>query len=145
MLEKFEPATAKLIRECRAEVRRLLPAAFELVYDNYNFFVLGYCSTERPSSCIISLAAAANGVSISFYRGASLRDPNHLLQGSGKQNRFLRLPRRDLLRTPPVLDLIRAAVAQIEPPIHDSRRGRTIIQSVSAKRRPRRKTAVGRN
>jgi hypothetical protein len=145
MLGKFEPATARLIRECRAEMRRLLPTAVELVYDNYNFFVLGYCTTERPSSCIVSLAAAANGVSLSFYRGASLPDANHLLQGSGKQNRFIRLSSDDMLRDPGVLALIRAAVALTEPPLHDSRRGRTIIQSVSAKRRPRRKSAVAPN
>ena len=136
---KFAPATARLIRECRAEVRKLLPTAIELVYDNYNFFVLGYCTTERPSSCIVSLAAAANGVGLSFYRGASLRDPEHLLQGSGKQNRFVRLPSVDILRDPAVLTLIRAAVALAEPPLSASGRGRTIIQSVSAKQRPRRK------
>src|SRR4051812_22310424 len=145
MLGKFVPETARLIRECRAEVRKLLPTAIELVYDNYNFFVLGYCTTQRPSSCIVSLAAAANGVSLSFYQGASLRDSNHLLQGSGKQNRFIRLSSEATLRDPAVLALIRAAVALAEPPLHDSRRGRTVIQSVSAKRRPRRKSAVPTN
>ena len=136
---KFAPATARLIRECRAEIRRLLPTTIELVYDNYNFFVLGYCTTERPSTCIVSLAAAANGVVLSFYRGASLRDPEHLLQGSGKQNRFLRLASIESLRDPAVRTLIRAAVALAEPSLSASGRNRTIIQSVSAKQRPRRK------
>jgi len=68
-----------------------MPTANELVYDNYNFFVIGYCSTERPSDCIASIAAAANGVGLSFYRGASLPDPHGLLLGSGSQNRFVRL------------------------------------------------------
>lgn len=40
-IDKFEPSTAKLIRQCRAEVRKLLPAAVELVYDNYRNH--GYC------------------------------------------------------------------------------------------------------
>ena len=39
-----------------------MPGAVELVYDNYNFLAIGYCSTERASHCIVSLAAAANGV-----------------------------------------------------------------------------------
>jgi hypothetical protein len=60
-----------------------MPTANELVYDNYNFFVIGYCSTERPSDCIASIAAAANGVGLSFYRGVSLPDPHGLLLGSG--------------------------------------------------------------
>jgi hypothetical protein len=138
-IAKFEPATAKLIRQCRAEVRALLPTAVELVYDNYNFFVLGYCTTERPSSCIVSLAAAANGVGLSFYHGASLPDPEHLLQGSGKQNRFIRLPSVETLRLPGVLALIRDAIALAEPQFPTSGGGHTVIQSVSAKQRPRRK------
>ncbi|WP_077033918.1 DUF1801 domain-containing protein [Pelomonas sp. KK5] len=138
-IAKFEPATAALIRECRAELQALLPTAIELVYDNYNFFVIGYCATERPSSCVVSLAAAANGVGLSFYRGASLPDPEQLLQGSGKQNRFVRLPSAETLRIPGVLALIAAAVALAEPPLPARGGGLTVIQSVSAKQRPRRK------
>ena len=138
-IAKFEPTTAKLIRECRAEVRTLLPTAVELVYDNYNFFVIGYSSTERPADCIVSIAAAANGVGLSFYYGASLPDPEHLLQGSGKQNRFVRLPSVETLRVPGVLALIHAAVAQAEPPLPVKGGGHTVIRSVSAKQRPRRK------
>src|SRR6478609_3561143 len=85
-IAKFDPQVAKLIRACRAELRKLLPTAIELVYDNYNFFVIGYASTERVSDAIVSLAAAANGVGLSFYHGATLRDPKKLLLGSGKQN-----------------------------------------------------------
>jgi hypothetical protein len=138
-IAKFEPATAKLIRECRAEVRRLLPTAVELVYDNYNFFVIGYSTTERPSDCILSLAAAANGVGLSFYHGASLPDPHNLLRGSGKQNRFVRLPGAETLRLPGVLALIKAAVAQARSPLPVEGVGHTIVRSVSVKQRPRRK------
>jgi hypothetical protein len=139
-IAKFEPANAKLIHECRAEIRKLLPAAVELVYDNYNFFVIGYCTTERASDCILSIAAAANGVGLSFYHGASLPDPRHLLLGSGKQNRYVRLPGVETLRSAGVLALINAAVAQAEPPLSSQGGGHTVIKSVSAKQRPRRKT-----
>ncbi|MGZ8203390.1 MAG: hypothetical protein ACXWUB_09080 [Burkholderiales bacterium] len=138
-MAKFEPATAKLLRECRAEIRKLLPTAVELVYDNYNFFVIGYSATGRPSDCIVSLAAAANGVGLSFYYGASLPDTDHLLLGSGKQNRFVRLPGVETLRSPGVLALINAAVARAEPPLPLQGGGHLVIKSVSAKQRPRRK------
>jgi hypothetical protein len=136
---KFEPESRDLIRLCRAELRKLLPTAVELIYDNYNFFVIGYCSTSKPSTCIVSLAAAANGVGLSFYHGASLEDPDHVLQGEGKQNRFVRLPSVDALRTASVVALIRAAIAQTKVPLATNGVGVTIIQSVSAKQRPRRK------
>jgi hypothetical protein len=139
-MAKFEPEVATLIRKCRAEVRKLLPTAIELVYDNYNFFVIGYASTERAPDCIVSIAAASNGVGLSFYYGATLADPLKLLQGSGKQNRFIRLPSAQQLRVPGVVQLIRTAAAQGKTPLASSGGGNTIIKSVSAKQRARRKS-----
>ena len=68
-IAKFDPKVAELIRACRTEVRKLLPTAIELVYDNYNFFVIGYASTERASDAILSIAAASNGVTSLFNIG----------------------------------------------------------------------------
>ena len=139
-IAKFDPANARLIRALRTELHKLLPTAVEIVYDNYNFFVIGYSTTERPSDCIVSLAAAANGVGLSFYYGSSLPDPQHLLLGSGKQNRFVRLPDVMTLRSAGVRTLIKAAVAQAKTPFPGKSGGYMIIKSVSAKQRPRRKT-----
>jgi hypothetical protein len=136
---KFDPKVARLIRACRTEVRKLLPTAIELVYDNYNFFVIGYASTERASDAILSIAAAANGVGLAFLHGATLPDPKKLLLGGGKQNRFIRLPTLEPLRSPDVLTLIRAAVAQAKTPLPATGGGYTVIKSISAKQRPRRK------
>jgi hypothetical protein len=74
-IDKFDEKNQVLIRAVRKVLRHRLPTANELVYDNYNFFVIGYCSTERPADCIVSIAAGANGVGLSFYRGATLPDP----------------------------------------------------------------------
>ncbi|HEX9275844.1 MAG TPA: DUF1801 domain-containing protein [Casimicrobiaceae bacterium] len=139
-LAKFEPAIADRIRACRTALRAIFPTAVEVVYDNYNFFVIGYSSTGRPSDSIVSLAAASNGVGLSFYHGSTLPDPDHLLLGSGKQNRFIRLPAVEVLRSAPVQALIRAAVDQAKVPLPTAGAGRTVIQSVSAKQRPRRKS-----
>ena len=138
-IDKFDPDIAGLIRECRAELRRLLPTANEIVYDNYNFFVIGYASTERPSDCIVSLAAAANGVGLSFDRGAGVPDPEGLLQGEGRQNRFIRLPTAERLRDPGVVRLIHVAESLGKTPLAKTGAGRTLIRSVSATQRPRRK------
>jgi hypothetical protein len=139
-IAKFDPKVAKLIRACRTEVRKLLPTAIELVYDNYNFFVIGYASTERASDAILSIAAASNGVGLAFIHGASLPDPKKLLLGSGKQNRFIRLPTVGPLKSPEVVTLIRVAVAQAKAPLPTTRGGYTVIKSISSKQRPRRKS-----
>jgi hypothetical protein len=138
-IDKFDAKTAALIRSVRKTLRKRLPTANELVYDNYNFFVIGYCSTERPSDCIVSIAAAANGVGLSFYYGASLPDPLKLLLGSGSQNRFIRIESAATLAHPGVEDLIAAAIAQAARPLPASGRGKLIIRSISKKQKPRRK------
>jgi hypothetical protein len=140
-LAKFDPKVAALIRSCRRELRRQLPTANELVYDNYNFFVIGYASTDRASDCIVSLAAAANGVGLSFYYGAKLKDPARLLQGTGNQNRYIRLPQAGVLKDPAVASLISAAAENGKTQLPRSGRGDTIIKSVSEKQRPRRNEA----
>jgi hypothetical protein len=137
-IDKFEPKNRALIRAMRKALRKRLPAANELAYDNYNFFALGYCSTERPSDCILSVAAGANGVGLSFYHGASLPDPHKILHGSGNQNRFIRMESVETLGRPEVEALIAAAVAQAKAPLPASGVGRLIIRSISAKQRPRR-------
>jgi hypothetical protein len=141
---KFEPEHQALIRRIRGLLRKRLPTANELAYDNYNFFVIGYGPTERPSDCIISIAAAANGVGLCFIHGARLPDPAGILLGSGKQTRFIRLPSADELRRPEVEALLAAAIAQSKTPLPARGRGRLIIRSVSSKQRPRKSTKPSR-
>ena len=138
-IAKFAPANQTMIRAVRKALRKRLPTANELVYDNYNFFVIGFGPNERPSDCVISMACAANGVGICFIHGAKLRDPQKILSGSGKQTRFLHLDSVDDLSKPAVEALIAAALAQAKTPMPDKGRGKLIIRSVSAKQRPRRK------
>jgi hypothetical protein len=138
-IAKFDAKNVTLIRAVRKVLRKRMPSANELVYDNYNFFVIGYCSTERPSDCIVSIAAGANGVGLSFYYGASLPDPQKLLLGSGSQNRFIRLESVATLAKSGVDELIAAAIAQAEHPLPKIGTGKLVIQSVSKKQKPRRK------
>jgi hypothetical protein len=138
-VEKFSAKDQSLIRAVRSAVRKRFPTANELVYDNYNFFVIGYCPTERPTDAIVSIAARANGVGLCFIHGAALPDPKGLLLGSGNQTRFIRLESAAKIRHPDVEALIAAAIERSKARLPDSGRGRLIIRSVSAKQRPRRK------
>lgn len=137
-IDKFTPEMAKFIRSVRAALRKRVPTANELVYDNYNFFVIGYCSTLRPSDAIMTLVADGHCVRLAFYYGATLPDPKRILKGSGNQNRFIRLGSASDLKKPDVQALIRAAIAQGKAPLARTGRGTLVIRSVSAKQRPRR-------
>jgi hypothetical protein len=138
-ISKFELTLQRLIKAVRNKLRRRFPSAHEIAYDNYNFFVIGYSPTERPSNSIVSIAAAANGVGLCFIRGASLPDPKKILLGSGKQTRFIRLESVGVLNRPEVEALLAAAASNAEVPLEAKGRGKLIIRSVSAKQRPRRK------
>ncbi|HUR59816.1 MAG TPA: hypothetical protein VM029_19000 [Opitutaceae bacterium] len=138
-IAKFAPPHQALIRSVRKALRRRFPTVHELVYDNYNFLVLGYCPTERPSDCIVSVAAAASGVGLCFVHGTSLPDPQKVLIGSGKQTRFLRLESAATLERAEVVALLGAAAARARTPIPAKGPGKLIIRSISARQRPRRK------
>ena len=139
-INKFDSKNAALIRSVRKALRKRLPFANELVYDNYNFFVIGYSPTERPSDAIVSIAAGASGVGLCFIHGARLSDPKKILLGSGKQTRFIRLETAGVLARPEVEALLAAAIAQSKTPLRTTGRGMLIIRSVSVKQRARRKS-----
>jgi hypothetical protein len=138
-IDKFEPSHQATIRAARKKLRKVFRTATELVYDNYNFFVIGFGPNDRPSDCIVTIAAAANGVGLCFVRGASLPDPAKVLLGSGKQTRFVRLPSANVLDRPEVQALLAGATGRSRVALPDAGRGKLVIRSVSAKQRPRRK------
>ena len=140
---KFAPEMAALIRAVRKKLRARLPRATELVYDNYNFFVIGYGPSEKPSAAIFSIAAQAKGVSLCFLQGAGLPDPKRLLRGSGSVVRSIRLEDAASLDRREVEALIAAALERAKTPIGPGGAHQLIIRSVSAKQRPRRTAPRG--
>ena len=141
-IAKYSPDIARAAKTARAKVRKVLPGAVELVYDNYNALALAFSSTEKPSDIILSIALYPKWVSLFFARGASLPDPHQVLRGSGSRIRHVVLKPVSIIDAPAVRALIKAAIDAHPTQIPRSS-GRTIIKSVSAKQRPRR-SAEGR-
>src|ERR1700710_112549 len=81
-LAEFDDEVAALLRSCRTVMQQRVPTAPELVYDNWNFLVFGFCASRRPSTGVVSLTGSANGVGLALLHGAGLPDPDGLLQGS---------------------------------------------------------------
>lgn len=137
-IDKFTPEMAARIRDARRRMRKRLPNALELVYDNYNFFVIGYGPNERTGEAIFSLAAHANGLTLFFLQGAGLPDPDGLLQGTGNAVRSLKLPDGGTLDEPAVRRLMATALDRARTPLDPRGRHQLVIKSISAKQRPRR-------
>jgi hypothetical protein len=141
-IAKFNPEMAELIRAARAKMRKRLPRALELVYDNYNFLVIGYGPNDRAGDAIFSLAAQAKGLSLCFLQGAGLADPHGILRGSGNVVRNIRLESAAVLDRSEVRALIDEALERAKTPLGDESRHTLIIKSISTKQRPRRSLAA---
>ena len=143
-LSKYDPGIEKIWREALAAMRKLLPGAIELVYDNYNALAIGFAPTERASDVVLSVALYPRWVSLFFFGGSALADPDRRLKGSGSRVRHIVLEDgAATLGEPAVLDLIRQAIARADPPLPQSGKRRIIIKSVSARQRPRRPAKMG--
>ena len=108
------------------------------MYDNYNALAIGFGPTERTSEAVLSIAVYARGVNLYFLHGASLPDPDGLLDGAGSRGRFVRLPSAAVLDDPRVARLVTTAIAHSSVPFSPTGRGYTVVKSISARQRPRR-------
>jgi len=140
-IARYDPAIGALARAALARLRKRLPGAVELVYDNYNALAIGFGPSERASEAILSIALYPRWVSLFFLPGATLPDPQKLLKGSGARVRHIVLASPAVLDERAVRALIAHAVERAGQPLDGARRGRIVIRSVSAKQRPRRPAA----
>ena len=138
-MSKYTPAVAKEGRAVVAKMRKLLPGATQMVYDNWNFLVVGFGPSERVSDAVLSVAFAPRWIVLCFLQnGPKLPDPTKILRGSGNVVRNVRLMKAADFDKPAVRALIKAVLAMARVPIPKSGRGPLIIKSISAKQRPRR-------
>jgi hypothetical protein len=100
--------------------------------------VIGFSPTERPADATLSIVLYPRWVNLFFLRGARLRDPRQLLEGTGTVVRHLTLHDPRLLDDREVRALVAQARAQAG--VGFPRRRRIIIKSISATRRSRRPT-----
>jgi hypothetical protein len=123
-------------------MRSRLPGALELVYDNFNALAIGFGPTERVSEVIFSIAVFPRWLSLFFFQGHGLADPEKLLKGGGKLARHVVLKDPEALNTPAIRALMDQALEQAVKPLDPRQPHRIVIKSISAKQRPRRPAQV---
>jgi hypothetical protein len=138
-IARYSPAVAAQGRKALAKLRRIAPGAVELVYDNYNWLVVGFCPSDRASDAVFSLVFRPRWLTLCFLQnGPQLPDPAGLLRGSGKVVRNIRFETADDLDRPAVRALITEALRRTRVPIEGRGRGRMYIRAVSRRHHPRR-------
>jgi hypothetical protein len=137
-LAKFSPPIEAQLIDARERLRGFFPRGFELVFDNYNALVFGISPSESASGAFISIAGYPRWVTLFFLQGTSLRDPEALLEGQGKQVRSIRLAAPADINSPAVEKLVMQAIAQHHEALLAGPMLSTIVKTVVAKQRPRR-------
>jgi len=135
-LAKYTPALAKTAKAMIRKMRKRLPDAVEMVYDNWNGLVVGFSPTDRVSDAVISLLMCPKHVDLFFLDGKDLPDPQKLLQGNGNRVRHIKMYAASDLDVPAVQKLITLAIDRSGEPFAGPRK--LVIKSVSPKQRPRR-------
>ena len=137
-LNAFSPEVSELARKVLAKLRKRLPHAKELVYDNYNALAIGFAPSERASEGIFSIAIYPMHINFFFLQGAKLPDPDGLLRGDGSVVRHIRLEDEKTLDRADVKAMMATAMNLAKVPFDKKTEYKLVIKSVSAKQRPRR-------
>jgi hypothetical protein len=141
-LDAYTPEIAAFARVALAKMRKRLPPAVEMVYDNYNALVCGFGPTERASEAVFSIVMFPKYVSLCFLQGAVLPDPKGLLQGKGNVVRHIRLEDEETLDRADVKAMMATAMKMAQVPFDKKAEYKLVIKSISAKQRPRRPPPV---
>jgi hypothetical protein len=141
-LDAYTPEIAAFARVALAKMRKRLPHAVEMVYDNYNALVCGFGPTERASEAVFSIVMFPKYVGLCFLQGAVLPDPKGLLEGEGNVVRHIRLEDEETLDRADVKAMMATAMKMATVPFDKKAEYKLVIKSISAKQRPRRPPPV---
>jgi hypothetical protein len=128
IIARRPPAMAKLTREVLKKLRPRFPGAAELIYDKNNALVIGFGSSDRPSSVINSIAVYTKWINLYFFEGDTLPDPEGILQGAGSTVRSIRIESAADLDRPAVKALMAAALQCADPPLRKGAKRRVILR-----------------
>ena len=108
-LKPYDRDVRDLALQLRALVLEELAPCYENIYDAYSAVAVGYGWSDRLSDGILHIAVYAKHVNLGFNDGATLDDPNGILQGKGSRIRHLTIKTPDDLNNPDIRSYIRRA------------------------------------
>jgi Domain of unknown function (DU1801) len=108
-LSRYDPGIVKLFLALREMVLAEAPAATEMIYHGYTVSV-GFSFTGRLKEMYCYVAACKDHVNLGFNRGAELRDPRRLLEGTGTWGRHIKIHEEADLKQPHLREFINLAI-----------------------------------
>ncbi len=106
LLVNNKPEAQQLALELRALVRRLLPNAREKIQRGWGVADYGFGDSGRG---FITIGPQIGYVNLYFMNGVDLPDPTHLLEGTGKKLRHVKIRQPEDLKNKALHALIKRA------------------------------------
>jgi hypothetical protein len=139
-LEAYDRHISDLALALREIVLEEAPDASESIYQVYTVAIwFGFSGKMKDMFCYIS--TSAGHVNLGFPRGASLTDPNRVLEGEGKAMRHIKFRRHSDVERPFVPRYIQAAMEQVAP-AGARGTGKSVVKSSVKNPAKRRRRAV---
>ena len=111
-LEEYPPAVRDVALELREMIRATLPEAGEAL--DRSGRVVGYAMGAGYTGLICTIIPRQTGVKQGIVDGASLPDPQHLMEGTGKRHKYVALTAIADLQKVGLRPLLTAAVARLK-------------------------------
>ncbi len=146
-LKPFDNNVITRVLWLRDFVWEIYPKANELIYDNYNAVALGWSPTDRIGHifCSIAVGRTSKNVHFGFYWGNKLSDPEKKLLGEGNQYRYILVKEINKFPKAYIKKLVKEAYTLSLGMVKDPGQiieGKTIVKSISAKKRTLKKKPV---
>jgi hypothetical protein len=104
----YPPDVNEIAVELRGVIRSAIPDAREMLDTKDR--VVGYGFGPGYADLICTIIPSKTGVKLGLVRGAQLPDPDHLLEGGGKQHRYVPFKEGAQVRKEPLQRLLASAV-----------------------------------
>lgn len=115
VISEFSPDVQHIAREARALIYEILPQVVEVVWDHQK--TVGYgTGPKKMSEHFCWIAPYKKHVILGFYYGTELPDPEHVLEGTGKLMRHVKLYTIEDIHKPALGTLIQIATTHRVPP-----------------------------
>src|SRR5512143_3771480 len=111
LLSGYDPQVREAGYRLRALIRQLVPDAEERVYEGWQ--VIGYSLGQGMQSQFCAISPQKARINLQFARGTDLPDPCHMLEGSGKKMRHVRVTTPQDVEREGLPDVITAAAALV--------------------------------
>jgi hypothetical protein len=109
VIEEYLSSYAEEIRKISSELRKIAKNAMPRAHEFLYYDAINYSLDDSPLRRVCYISPLDKYVTLGFLFGAHLDDPHHLLQGSGKRARHIKIRTLRETRTSAVKELLKVA------------------------------------